>query len=141
MSETASPDLGSLSERRKADRALMAGIVAELARVHGLNAIVTDEQHGSRKTSVDLAGPHGLKLTVQFRGSSPQAMPDTYVLSWYGVEAGWRLAPGVFGDVNPYHGHKATDVVHGFRGLAGLLARHFAAIADGSAFGTGDSHE
>jgi hypothetical protein len=38
------------------------------------------------------------------------------------------------GSVNPYHGHKATDVARGFRALYWLLERRFASIADGSAF-------
>jgi hypothetical protein len=124
----------TLTERRKADRALMAGTVAELAVMHGLSAVVTGEQHVSRQTSVELAGPHGLKTAVRFRGNTPQSAPDTYVLSWHGVKAPWQLWPGAFGDVNPYHGTKATDVARGFDALLGLLERRFAAIADGSAF-------
>jgi hypothetical protein len=131
-----------LTELRKADRALMAGTVAELARQYGLSAMVTGEQHGSRQTSVDLAGPHGLKLTVQFRGDTPQASPDTYVLSWHGVDIdgqGWRLNPAEFGIVNSVHGHKATDVARGFSSLEALLTRRFTRIADGSAFIAPDS--
>jgi hypothetical protein len=127
----------TLTERRKADRAAMAGQVAELARQHGLTAIVTGEQHGSRETSVSLEAPHGLRLTVRFRGRSPQTMPDTYVLSWYTAvdqHDGWQLNPYRFGDVNPYHGCKATDVVHGFESLCRLLDRRFTAIALGWAF-------
>jgi hypothetical protein len=128
----------SLTERHKADRALMAGTVAELAREHGLTAWVTGEQHGSRRTSVGLAGPHGLKLAMYFDGKSPQ--PDSYVLSWYGTEDGWRLNPGAFGNVNRFHGHKATDVAYDFNALVTKLGRRFAAIADGSAF-TSDPEE
>lgn len=130
--ETVAP--GCLSAQRKADRAVMAGMVAELARGHGLSPVVTGEQHGSRRTSVDVTGPHGLRLAVEFRGSSPQSEPDTYVLSWHGVEDGYRLNPAKFGDVNPYHGHKATDVARGIISLDALLTRRFASIADGSAF-------
>jgi hypothetical protein len=125
---------GVLTERRKADREMMAGTVAELARQHDLHATVTGEQHGSRKTAVELAGPHGLKLTVQFRGDSPSSLPDTYVLNWHGADKDWRLNPAVFSDVNPHHGCKATDVTRGFRALEALLLRRFARIADGSAF-------
>jgi hypothetical protein len=124
----------TLTERRKADRAIMAGTVAELARQYELSALVTGEQHGSRQTSVELTGPHGLKLAVRFRGNTPQSAPDTYVLSWHGVKAPWQLWPGTFGDVNPYHGCKATDVARGFDALLWLLERRFTAIADGSAF-------
>jgi hypothetical protein len=113
---------------------MMAGRVAQLALDHGLDNLTTGEQQGSRRTSVDVTGPHGLRLTMAFNGNGPHPQADTYVLSWYGVEPGWRLAPDAFGNVNPHHGHKATDVVHGFRSLENLLARRFAAIADGTAF-------
>lgn len=134
------PDLDALSETRKTDRAVMAGHVEGLARSHGLRAEVAAGGRGplgdgSRAVHVDVEGPHGLKVTVVFDGNSPQSAPDTYVLSWHGVEDGWRLFPAVFGgSVNPYHGHKATDVAHGFRDLTELLTRRFTAIADGSAF-------
>lgn len=82
---------------------------------------------------MELAGPHGLKLTVKFDGDGANG-PDTYVLSWYGVEDGVRLAPGTFGRVNPYHGRKSTDVAHGFKALRFLLQCRFTVIADGSAF-------
>lgn len=127
----------TLTERRKAGRAAMAGQVAELARQHGLTAIATGEQHGSRQTSVTLEAPHGLRLTIRFRGRSPQARPDTYVLSWYTnllQDDGWRLNPYRFGDVNPYHGSKATDLAHGFEDLCLLLDRRFRAIARGWAY-------
>lgn len=131
------PDLDQLTERRKADRLAMAEQVADLARAHGLTAQVR-RLETKRRVLVDLAGPHGLKLTVQFRGNSPQCEPDTYVLSWCQLprqDEGYRLFPPVFGgSVNPYHGHKATDVANGFRDLTELLQRRFAAIADGSAF-------
>lgn len=128
-------DLGALTERRKADRAVMAEHVAQLARSHGLSAYVTVDE-AIKQASVDLVGPHGLTLIVRFRGNTPQCEPDTYVLSWYGVDEGCRLDPRVFaaGSVNPHHGHKATEVANGFRELAGLLARRFASIEDGSAF-------
>jgi hypothetical protein len=124
----------TLTERRKEDRALMARQVVDLASKHGLAAWHRPEQPGTRCTAVDLEGPHGLRLTVRFRGNSPQSAPDIYVLSWHGVTDGWRLDPGSFGDVNPYHGRKATDVTRGFTGLTRLLERRFTAVKDGSAF-------
>lgn len=134
-------DFAPLTERRKADRAIMAARVAELARTYGLEAVIQPEQPGSRQVSVDITGPHGLGLTVKFRGDSPQSERDTYVLSWHMHPwAGkyrrprWQLNPDWFGSVNSYHGHKATDVAHEFYALAALLARRFASIADGRAF-------
>jgi hypothetical protein len=124
-----------LTERRKADRAEMARQVAALAREYGLTVHrARPEQRGTRQVDVELSGPHGLAVTVRFRGSSPQREPDTYVLSWYGVEEGTRLHPGMFGNVNPCYGHKATDVAHGFAQLLRILRERFAVIRDGSAF-------
>lgn len=126
----------ALTERRKADRAKMAAQVAALAANHGITArIVSGEHQRPRAMFVNLEGPHGLRLTVAFDGSSPQREADTYVLSWHGVERGWRLRPYVFGTrVNPFHGHKATDVAFGFPELVALLDRRLAAVADGTAF-------
>jgi hypothetical protein len=125
-----------LTERRKGDRAQLARAVAELAGRYGLSArVVSAEHERPRAMFVHLAGPHGLMLTVPFRARSPHTRPDTYVLSWYGVESGWWLHPHAFGgSVNPCHGRKATDGAHSTRELLALLERRFAAIADGSAF-------
>lgn len=122
----------TLSETRKADRATMVARVAALACKHGITAVRRLEEPGTRFTSVDLAGPHGLKLTVRFDGGSWQ--PGVYVLSWYGIEDSTRLRPGVFWDVNAFHGCKATDIACGFAQLETMLGERFAAIADGSAF-------
>jgi hypothetical protein len=121
-----------LSARRKADRAAMAARVAALATWYGLTASHKLEEPGTRCTSVDLAGPHGLKLTVKF--DAGLVAPDTYLLSWHGVEDGTRLDPGVFGRVNEFHGHKATDVARGFAQLERVLTERFKVIRDGSAF-------
>jgi hypothetical protein len=139
--------MSELTERRKADRAVMVKQVAALAEGHGITAEVRSGGRGplsdaSRAVSVNLAGPHTLGLTVIFDGNSPQSEPDTYVLSWHmrpraDEGKGRQLAPHAFGSVNSYHGHKATDVARGFAQLYYLLSRRFAAIADGSAFVAG----
>jgi hypothetical protein len=125
-------DFAPRSATRKADRAAMAIQVAALGTEHGLAVSYIPEVKGTRRAYAELTGPHGLRLTVKFDGGVQD--PDTYVLSWHGVDEGTRLCPGKFGDVNTYHGHKATDVAHGFAELRRLLARRFASIADGSAF-------
>jgi hypothetical protein len=124
-----------LTGRRKADRATMAAQVARLAAGHGIAARVTSGEHQRpRAMFVDLEGPHGLRLSVAFNGDSPRSEPDTYVLSWHGVADGWRLSASAFAHVNPYRGHKATDVAHGFTDLYCLLSQRLMAIADGSVF-------
>lgn len=124
--------MAELTERRKADREQMALQVAELAGAYGLTAVPHPELPGTREASVDVSGPLGLKLTVRFDGGKRH--PDTYVLSWHGVEDGVRLHWGMFGNVNPVHSHKATDVARGFAQLKRTLAERFMVIADGRAF-------
>jgi hypothetical protein len=123
---------GTLTARRKADRAKMARQVAGAAEVWGIAARITWELPGSRYTSVELEGQHGLRLAVKFDGTALD--PDTYMLHWHGVEDGWWLSRAHFINVNPHHGHKATDVTAGFTQLLNVLRYRFAAIADGSAF-------
>jgi hypothetical protein len=125
-----------LSARRKADREAMAARVADLASEYKFPARAHTGIYGPRHLAVDIEFPHGLKLTVNFDGTPGGAGPDVYVLSWYGVEDGTRLHPGMFGHVNPLYGHKATDVAHGFAQLERTLRERFAVIADGSAFTT-----
>jgi hypothetical protein len=130
-------DLGTLSETRKADRAVMAAHVADLARMHGLSAEVRAGARGPRQVVAELAGPHGLQLAVRFDGDTPQCEPDTYVLSWCmqpGKDDGYRLNPRVFESVNPYHGTKATEVANGYRELCELLSNRFAHIMGRTAF-------
>jgi hypothetical protein len=124
----------TLSARRKADRGDMAQQVIDLAGEYGLAAWLCrcQPQPSPRLTAVDIMGLHGLRVTVKFDGSA--ASPDTYLLSWHGVEDGWRLHPGMFGNVNSAHGHKATDVARGFAQLTRILRERFAVIASGSAF-------
>jgi hypothetical protein len=130
-SETPGP--APLTTQHEADRKNMARRVADLAAGYGLT---TSRTSGPRMRAVEVFGPHGLRVTVKFDGSLPAGPDgDVYVLSWHGVEDGVRLAPYVFGPrVNPFHGHKATDVARGFGMLAVLLDRRFEAIADGTAF-------
>ena len=122
-----------LTSRRKADRAVMAGRIADLAREYGLAVVALPEQAATRKMSVAVGGPYGLRLTVDFDGASSGPGLDVYVLNWHGLR-GARFNRRRLVRVNPYHGHKATDVVYGFDELYGLLRPRFASVADGSAF-------
>jgi hypothetical protein len=130
-----------LTAARKADRAEMARQVADLAGEYRFAAHTTRELPGSRYTSVELAMPRGLRLTVKFDGRGTKADgPDVFVLNWHlnfaAIGEGARLHPGMFNHVNPYGGHKATDVAHGFDQLLRILRERFAVIRDGSAFVT-----
>ncbi len=129
-------NLDALTERRKADRLVMAQYVAELAAGHGLRAQVR-RLETKRMVLAGLEGPHGLRLTVRFQGNTPHAAVDTYVLNWHmlpGETDGYRLNPRVFEAVNPYHGCKATEVANGYRELTEVLGNRFAHIQGGTAF-------
>lgn len=135
---TGPTNLDALTERRKADRAVMAAHVADLARMHGLTAEVAPGL-GARELCVKLAGPHTLGLTVRFRGDTPQCEPDTYVLSWHmrpwaDEGKGWAMNPRVFSGVSSYGGDKATEVANGYRELCELLSNRFAHIMGRTAF-------
>ena len=121
-----------LTARRKDHRFTMALQVVDLAGEYRFAAWHRSEQDGTRRTDVDILCPRGLKVTVRFDGGSPYA--DTYVLSWHGVDDGVRLHWGMFSHVNPFHGHKATDVARGHAQLIRILRERFAVIRDDSAF-------
>lgn len=123
--------MSELTARRKADRATMAHQVADLAHEYGLTAWQTSQPE---VRGVEVSGPHGLRVAVKFDGRRAARPSDVYVLSWYGVEDGVRLHWGMFNHVNPHHGHKATDVAHGFAQLLRTLRERFAVIENGSAF-------
>jgi hypothetical protein len=123
-----------LSARRKADRQVMAARVAGLASEYKFSAQAHTGIYGPQHLAVDIEFPRGLKLTVDFDGGNCGPGADVYVLNWHGVEDGTRLHPGMFGHVNPYHGHKATDVAHGFAQLVRILRERFTVIRDDSAF-------
>jgi hypothetical protein len=47
---------------------------------------------------------------------------------------GYQLHPGVFGNINRYHGTKATDIAHGYREPTELLSNRFAHIMGRTAY-------
>lgn len=121
----------ALSEKRAADRLLMAQQVMDLVRRHGFTCDM-DDGLGPRELWVNIQTIHGLALTVDFDGNSPQ--PDTHVLSWHGVQAPHKLRADFAHGVNPVHWHKATDVCEGFDSLLSILDRRLTAIKEGRAF-------
>jgi hypothetical protein len=124
----------TLTERRKADREIMAQQVFDMAFDLGASAAMILPGFNPREICVHIETPQGLRLSVNFNGKSPQRKPDTYVLSWHmGHDATAKLAPA-FGDVNPHHWRKSTDVVHGYAALLELLRRRLGQVLDGTAF-------
>jgi hypothetical protein len=129
-----------LTERRKADRNLMANLLAALVRQCGAECERIDGDEGSypgpNAIALDVRAARGLCVTVSLRGRSPHEHPDTFLLSWnvrYPATA--RLNEATFGgNVNPYHKQKASYVAHGFDDLCRQLSRGLRMAADGSAF-------
>lgn len=124
-----------LTERRKADRAKMAEQVRALAAVYGIDARVGPPSFATmapHRLDVVLRTDRGLCLTVDFDGESTQ--PDVHVLSWHmDTDSDARLADA-FGDVNPHHHAKATDVVEGLDALLERLRLRFELIQSGAAY-------
>src|SRR6266567_3385262 len=105
----------AMNVSRKSDRAEMARRLEEAAKAHGVPYIREDGWNEEPRTiAVSFTLPHGLRLSVHLEGDSAQQREGTHVLSWHGVEAGWRLRPDCFEDVNSFHGHKATDICYDF---------------------------
>jgi hypothetical protein len=128
-------DMTTLDERRKGDRDKMAtAILGDWIAAPGFTAEREDNWPGDnpRCVMLKLSAPNGLRLNLDFNGSSWQ--PNVYVLSWY-IDIGHAkcLAP-IFGSVNEYHRQKATDIVEGFQALRDLLSRRITEIQRGDAF-------
>lgn len=119
-----------LTERRKADRAIMAAALAE--RMAELGATATIEPERDRRTIVRISVKHGDReatIGVDFDGSSTQ--PDVYVATWNTRNSCFS---GHMGDVNPAHFGKATRIADRFDVLAATLARDVRKLADGRGF-------
>jgi predicted transcriptional regulator len=124
------PNLDTLTERRKADRAQLAAAVIDTATAGGATAEI---EYVRRETWINIEAARGLRLTVTLDGQSPQ--PDVHVLSWHMHYSGdARLSSCFPGDVNPYHRRKATVVAYGTRAMLDAIERGLRSAADGSAF-------
>lgn len=119
----------ALTERRKADRQIMAFKLAEIAQKHGAKAVM---KLRDGDIIIELIHPSGLQCYVWLERRSVQ--PDIHVIPWHmGFAFNKRLAPS-FGEVNPHHGQKATHVAHGWDALAAEIERGLKAAADGTAY-------
>lgn len=131
----------ALSERRKADRARMATLLAEAVTAAGATVTTIDyETHvypdGSRPSrtrciAVDIAAPGGATIGVRFSGDSPQ--PDVFVATW-NTPRGVFLNPDVFWNCNQHHYGKSTVVCSGLDHLVATLERDVERFADGSGY-------
>lgn len=114
-----------LSERRAKDRETMACMVENLAAKHGWSA-ERCEFNTALCTRVDLTGPRGLSVGVEFEKVSPQ--PDNYCLAWHFTSKGDNAAllSDAFGrhqgsPVNSSHRRKCTAFARGIDTLLDKL--------------------
>lgn len=125
--------MSALSETRKADRAIMARQVIDLATGHGCKADVDEVLSDGRETWVRIEAPGGLQLTIDFSSKSWQ--PNTYVLSWHmALDSTRLLSPDYWPSINTVHFCKATDIAKGFADLIALLDRRLADAASGAVY-------
>jgi hypothetical protein len=121
-----------LTEKRAADRLKMAADLIATAQAHGAVAYIDREWPEPRAIMVNIETPRGLRINIDFDGTSLQ--PDVFVMSWHiHHTSDTKLSPA-FGDINPYHRRKATDVAYGFTDLCDRLARSLDMAAAGTAF-------
>jgi hypothetical protein len=127
-----------LSEKRKADREVMAKAVHDLwLKDAGPDFTAKIEGHtddfflGKDAMMITLNGPRGVRLGIDFDRRSPQ--PGVFVLSW-NIRLSTALFSTAFGDPNRWHFQKSTDVAYGFDSLCAVLAKRKAQLASGEAF-------
>lgn len=108
----------SLTERRKADRILMAELTRKLAESLGAT-VVDKEPFRPNQIVFEIHHKGGAYLPLEFCGKSCQ--PDVHVSCW-NVRSD---CPTCFADsfadsfdgINPYHHRKCTVVAHGLNDL------------------------
>lgn len=123
-----------LTERKKADRAIMAERLIALAVECGAKAEIEDwyPRVHPRGVLVRIVGPRGLEVGIDFDGESSQ--PDTICLPWcISVDSNARLA-NTFGDVNQFHHRKCTAFAEGFDDLLRQVRRGLELANNGAAF-------
>jgi hypothetical protein len=125
--------LKPLTEKRAADRKVMAARVEALLKELNVEW-EPGEFPGPREIKIDIKGPRGLCLSVDFDGDSWQ--PDVHVLSWHmSLDSDAQLSDARFGgNVNPYHKHKATYIAHGIDDLIAKLRFGLELAISGDAF-------
>lgn len=129
----------ALTEKRKADRKVMALKLKALAESLGATADIEWEEPTStfrkRRTIVHIKAARGLCLNVDLDGDSCQ--PDIHVLSWHmDLDTDARLDDS-FGNINRHHFRKATYFGEGFEGpwgLEGQVELGLCKARDGDAF-------
>lgn len=140
--------LSNLSEKRKAERKVLAREMHRLCVDHGIPAVIEwdpfERRAKNREVHVRIKDKGGLCCSVEFDGQTPQAILDTYVVSWHmdWQTLGNRRIAGDFAQSrNSVHRLKATDVFHGVTTLFINMDRRLEKLADGTAYEIADDEE
>lgn len=124
-----------LTERKKADREIMAQRIEALCKKHGATCERDEIMTRERCIHLNIETQRGLSCSVDFDGDSCQH--DVHVVSWYirGMDRTPRLVDHFSNSgINPYHRMKATDIAHGFDELIEVMDHSLGMAMDGSAF-------
>lgn len=122
---------GPLTERRKADRLIMADQVRALARE--LGATVEDEEPLTpREIRFRINHPGGATIGLDFDGDSTQ--PDVHVACWNVNLDSPACFSDAFGDINPFHFRKSQFVARGLDALLARLKRDLGMLNDGTGY-------
>ncbi len=126
-----------LSVRRKADRAVMARKLEELARACG--ARVEREIDLPHEVMLYVVAARGLSVRIDLDANDP--LPDQHDLGWHiGHWSNAQINAAVFGEpVSSCHQRKANQSAHGFDDLCEKFARVLHLAARGEAFLPGAS--
>ncbi|QIV65803.1 hypothetical protein Cp1R7AA1_026 [Mesorhizobium phage Cp1R7A-A1] len=129
-------DLDKLTERHAADRKRMAAIVKDFVDAHGVEeSTIRPGYLDKSEICVDIHVTRGLRVTVDFAGKSQFHRADnTFVLSWNFATESDTCLSDAFGNINPYHFRKATQVARGMEQLLHCLEFSIGMAASGEAF-------
>ncbi len=123
-----------LTERRAADRKIIAQMIIDTATANGCTATQRPAPIGLREIWIIVEAPGGAHVTIDLDGDSTQ--PNVHVWTWnihHDSEA--RFGNGWGHDaVNPFHRRKATHVTHGITETLSIMAADCRGLVDGSRY-------
>lgn len=129
----------ALTERRRADREIMAGMVERLCAEMGVPCS-RDQSPGRRDMAVRIE-PRDAVVGIEFDGSHFNTQPDVFCMPWNIQFASDKRFSDAFGravgaEVNPFHRRKCMGFADGIESLLLRLRAAMDCINRGDAFET-----